>query len=495
MHATSLLVAVAAAGVASARLDLNFARQETDPYATWNKDTAFSPDNTNYTITPTGLLNAYERCGGIGHYGPTLCTQGINMTCTFRNDYYSQCYDVGPDQNAPVKKKPAGPKPVGLSASVKGKPMGFAKDVTGGGDAAPVRPKDINELSDLLQDPEPQVIILDKLFDYTDSMAGGPGVIGGCKPWGELADKCQVALGLGGDWCTREKPDAPKAEGLEYSKAGISPLWIRSHKTIVGEGDKGVIRGRSIRFQGVDNIIVQNVKFTEINEEYVWGGDGLDIWTADNIWLDHLTISRIGRQLLVIHKGTNRNITISAVHFDGFTEYSSKCGTESATSHYWGSKFAGQDDTITFINNFMDYFSGRAPQSGDKNATSVSLAHVVNNVWEAVSSEAHAFEVLDGGVVLAEGNMIFNTSLVLDPKNGVGLIYSPQGSADDSSCTKAIGRPCKPNQLVQSGPFNTSKPATLDVPVWTEYNDYPVAEPASDELRAKIKANAGWGKL
>lgn len=57
-----------------------------------------------------------------------------------------------------------------------------------------------------------------------------------------------------------------------------------------------------------------------------------------------------------------------------------------------GSKFSGQDDSITFINNYMDYFSGRAPQVGDKNESSVSLTHVVNNVWEAVSSEAHAFE-------------------------------------------------------------------------------------------------------
>jgi pectin lyase len=78
-----------------------------------------------------------------------------------------------------------------------------------------------------------------------------------------------------------------------------------------------------------------------------------------------------------------------------------------------GSKFSGQDDSITFINNYMDYFSGRAPQVGDKNESSVSLTHVVNNVWEAVSSEAHAFEVLTGGVVLAEGNFIVSTFPIL----------------------------------------------------------------------------------
>ncbi|KAK7702823.1 hypothetical protein SLS64_009434 [Diaporthe eres] len=487
MHAINVL---GAAGVASAGFTSIRAANSSDPFADWNAETAFT--NKNFTVTPKGVLNAYERCGGIGHYGPTACSQGIDVTCIFHNDYYSQCWPVT-DPNAPVEPKPAGPKPAKLSPLVSGKPVGFASDVTGGGDAEPVRPKDVNELSDLLQDPEPRVIVLDKTFDYTTAL--GTGVIDGCKPWGELEDKCQVALGLGGDWCNREKPDAPKVQGLEFNKAGISPLWIRSHKTIIGEGDKGIVVGRSIRMMGVENIIIQNVKFEKINEQYVWGGDGLDVWGSNNIWLDHITISRIGRQMVVVHEGSNQNITISSVHFDGFTEYSSKCGTESSTSHYWGSKFSGQDDSITFINNYMDHFSGRAPQVGDKNETSVSLTHVVNNVWEAVSSEAHAFEVLTGGVVLAEGNFVYNTSIVLDETHGVGLVYTPQGSADDSQCTKAIGRSCVPNTLVQSGAFNASKPATLDVPAWKEHSNYAIAEPADEKLREKVKANAGFGKL
>ncbi|KAG8159335.1 hypothetical protein KVR01_010996 [Diaporthe batatas] len=482
MHVINLL---GVAGVASAA-----ATNSSDPWADWNKETAFT--RTNYTVTPKGVLNPYERCAGIGHYGPTACSQGIDLACVFKNDYYSQCEPVD-DPKAPVEPKPSGPKPTKLSPLVHGKPMGFASGVTGGGDAEPVRPKDVHELSDLLQDPEPRVIILDKTFDYTTAM--GTGVIDGCKPWGDLEQKCQVALGLGGDWCNREKPDAPKVQGLEFNKAGISPLWIRSHKTIIGSGDKGIIVGRSIRMMGVENIIIQNVKFTSINEKYVWGGDGLDVWASNNIWLDHITISRVGRQMVVVHEGSNKNITISSVHFDGFTEYSSKCGTESSTSHYWGSKFAGPDDAITFIYNYMDHFSGRAPQVGDKNESSVSLTHVVNNVWEAVSSEAHAFEVLAGGVVLAEGNFIYNTSIVLDDSHGVGLVYMPQDTLGDALCTKAIGRPCMPNNLVQSGPFNASKPATLDVPEWKENSNFPVAETADEKLREKVKANAGFGKL
>lgn len=224
----------------SAGLTAVRASNSSDLWADWNEETAFT--RTNFTVTQKGVLNAYERCGGIGHYGPTACSQGIDVTCAFQNDYYSQCRPVT-DPDAPATPKPAGPKPTKLSPLVHGKPVGFASGVTGGGDAEPVWPRDVNELSDLLQDPEPRVIILDKTFDYTTAM--GTGNIDGCKPWGDLEQKCQVALGLGGDWCNREKPDAPKVQGLEFNKAGISPLWIRSHKTIIGSDDKGIIVGRS----------------------------------------------------------------------------------------------------------------------------------------------------------------------------------------------------------------------------------------------------------
>lgn len=71
----------------------------------------------------------------------------------------------------------------------------------------------------------------------------------------------------------------------------------------------------------------------------------------------------------------------------------------------------------------------------------------------------------------------------------------PQGNVGDALCTKAIGRPCIPNNLLLSGSFNASKPATLDVLEWKENTDFPVAETADEKLREKVKANAGFGKL
>jgi pectate lyase len=58
---------------------------------------------------------------------------------------------------------------VASAVGVVGKAEGFATGVTGGGNATPQYPKDINELSKLLTDSTARVIVLDKTFDYTTS--------------------------------------------------------------------------------------------------------------------------------------------------------------------------------------------------------------------------------------------------------------------------------------------------------------------------------------
>jgi pectin lyase len=58
---------------------------------------------------------------------------------------------------------------VASAVGVVGKAEGFAVGVTGGGNAKPQYPKDINELSNWLTDSTARVIVLDKTFDYTTS--------------------------------------------------------------------------------------------------------------------------------------------------------------------------------------------------------------------------------------------------------------------------------------------------------------------------------------
>ena len=66
---------------------------------------------------------------------------------------------------------------------------------------------------------------------------------------------------------------------------------VQSNKSLVGQGSAGVIKGKGVYMaNGVKNIIIQNVHFTEINPQYVWGGDAISIAGADMIWIDHVKV-------------------------------------------------------------------------------------------------------------------------------------------------------------------------------------------------------------
>jgi hypothetical protein len=65
--------------------------------------------------------------------------------------------------------------------SAVGTPFGLGAATTGGGSATPATPSSLTELASWLSDSTARVILLDKVFDFTNSEGTitGPG----CKPW------------------------------------------------------------------------------------------------------------------------------------------------------------------------------------------------------------------------------------------------------------------------------------------------------------------------
>jgi pectin lyase len=165
--------------------------------------------------------------------------------------------------------------------TVVGKAEGFATGVTGGGNAAPVYPKDITQLKTYLADKTPRVIVLNKIFDFTTSEGTESG--GACQNWGTgsacqkiIQDDCGTSPAITGTW----------------NKAARTPIDVSSDKTIVGVGSSAGIKGKGLRFRaGAKNIIVQNIAVTDLNPEYVWGGDAISFDGSDLIWIDHVTVS------------------------------------------------------------------------------------------------------------------------------------------------------------------------------------------------------------
>jgi pectin lyase len=154
------------------------------------------------------------------------------------------------------------------SALSFGTPFGLATGTTGGGNATPAVPSSLAQLTTWLSDNTPRVILLDKIFDFTN--AEGTVTGNGCQPWTcspnpQVLDKFSCSMPKinilfswlltptvvsmrpismlflvkpFGPGCDNYQPKAPKTT-ITYYKAGTTPLKVTSNKTLLGKGSNG----------------------------------------------------------------------------------------------------------------------------------------------------------------------------------------------------------------------------------------------------------------
>ncbi|KAJ4320872.1 hypothetical protein N0V94_003171 [Neodidymelliopsis sp. IMI 364377] len=363
------------------------------------------------------------------------------------------------------------------AAGVSGTPFGFAAATTGGGDAEPVYPTSVEELTNYLTDDEARVIILNKEFNFIGTE--GDVTEDGCRP---DSNKCPEDGGQdainGAEWCTGS---SYPSVSVTYDSAALKPINVGSNKSIVGEGTKGVIRGKGLRFaNGAKNVIVQNIHITELNPQYIWGGDAITLAGTDLIWIDHVKISLIGRQHIVAGYDPSNRVTISNTEIDGNTSWSASCDNH----HYWALLLIGSGDTITFQGNYIHHTSGRSPKVGGTDKG--TLLHAVNNYW--YDNTGHAFSIApeENGRVLAEGNVFESVNQPIE--DGADFLYAV--TDDGKACSSPLGRTCEVNTLTDSGDWTGSATDFL-----SSFADEGVTATAATEVAASVKSNAGVGKL
>ncbi|KUI54750.1 putative pectin lyase A [Cytospora mali] len=360
------------------------------------------------------------------------------------------------------------------SASVSGTAEGFAASVTGGGDAAAVTPTTTDELVSYLTDSEARVIVLTKTFDFTGLEGTTTGT--GCAPWG-TATACQQAINKD-DWCTNYEPDAPTVD-VTYDNAGLNPIKVASDKTILGQGTSGVIKGKGLYLANVENVIIQNIRITELNPQYVWGGDAITLAGTDLVWIDHVTTDQIGRQHIVLGEAASGRVTISNSHIDGESTYSATCDGY----HYWNLYFTGSDDQITLKNNYIHHFSGRAPKLGGS-----TVLHAVNNYW--YESSGHGFEVGEGAYVLAEGNVFGDVATIYEDGDAT-TVYTVNDATGEAACSSNLGRDCVSNSFSNSGTFSFS-----DTSVLSKFSSADsIAAAAAVSSVTGVSSSAGYGTI
>ncbi|KAH9817312.1 family 1 polysaccharide lyase [Melampsora americana] len=333
------------------------------------------------------------------------------------------------------------------------KPIGFGTSVTGGGNAKPAAPPNIQILKTWLSDPTPRVILIDKLFDFTDSEGNTTGP--GCAVWPECKNggKVQVAIDFRG-WCGQQK--GAKRITVNHRKAAITPLVIGSNKSLLGVGAKGVIKGKGVV---INKPSKNNIAITYLNPFAVWGGDAITLNGATdvNIYIniqvliqrfgfDHCTISLIGRQMLSSGGNfPNAGITVSANHFVGKTPWSTDCRGQ----HYWTIILGGQGDQMTLADNCFMSTGGRSPKLGVGTNSKV-FVHSFNNYHSGTRGQA--VEVSHGGTMIIEGD-VFEDSGPANPGQASaqvgGALFAPFTPQEAQSCQASLGRACLPSITIK----------------------------------------------
>lgn len=314
-----------------------------------------------------------------------------------------------PDNTGTGKLDPSWLKPFGFAAAVTGIYYMESWLIIGGGEVPCQVPADIHELESLLTDQEARCIHLDKTYDFVGSQ--GKSKMPACKPdFDKCGDAGQIAIDYNG-WCGK----FPRVPDVTVDTAGLpsAAIMVQSSKTIRGINDQAVIKGRGLLLFHVKNVIIQNVRFTDMNPQYVFGGDAVALKDTDLVWIDHCSFDNIGRQMLVTGREPIGKVTISFNEFNGVTQWSASCNNH----HYWALLFYGQTGSITFAMNYITNTSGRGPEvCGPDSGGSRLTIHAVGNHYHQVDE---AFIIGKGAQVLAYRNTFIDVlrPSIINPKS------------------------------------------------------------------------------
>ncbi len=222
--------------------------------------------------------------------------------------------------------------------------------------------------------------------------------------------------------------DVPAGKLVNKVRREVS-IKVGSNKTLRGLGSGATLMGVSLDIENQSNIILQNLKITEINPDLVEAGDGVTINTSHHVWVDHCEFSMISDGYLDIRYGSSA-VTVSHNHIVGKNSY--VCGGQ----HHYISLVS--DSQATFSHNYFDHPSGRNPKVSDD-----SQVHLYSNYYDGVTyfcaSSGAGAEVLvegnyykdsryphwvDGGQIEASGNQYAGTTSA-DHRDSNANVFTP----------------------------------------------------------------------
>lgn len=397
------------------------------------------------------------RDAGAGAYIVTSVSSGLAVDADLYSSNVLQYRDWnGPNQHWTVN-------PIAGQAATAAWPPGFAAGTTGGA-AAGTETVTVTHWADLAKqlcgsvdaggictDNKPRIIKIVGMLDFRHSE--GLTTARGCNyfdsnycPANATANgKFERSLNTKLHYCA---PD--KQYDITYDNAAGKPLLVGSNKTVIGVGPNSGIQGKGLAILGregfnVSNVIIRNLRITDINDGIVWAGDAININGGKNIWIDHNYFNKIGRQMIVTGWGTAQNVTISGNEFDGTTEYGHFCNGRA----FWALLLNGDDQTISLISNHITHTSGRSPELGGKRG----IVHIANNYYD--DNFYVALSGTNDAAALVEGNhfsngsykpIFDNTPNKTNAHSNLNFAVSAANQEEANQvCLQTFGRACQVN--------------------------------------------------
>lgn len=112
-------------------------------------------------------------------------------------------------------------------------------------------------LTNWITDDTPRTILIDRTWDF----AGTEGTTSG-QCCSTRTTTCEGGTSKGQAWI-QDSCDDGTWVSCTYDNAARTPLDVGSNKSIVGVGNKGVLKGKGLRIRGGNkNVIIQNIHIT-----------------------------------------------------------------------------------------------------------------------------------------------------------------------------------------------------------------------------------------
>lgn len=290
-------------------------------------------------------------------------------------------------------------------------------------------------------------------------------------------------------------------------------LRVGSNKTIIGLDGGARLVNVSVELDGSSNIILRNLSVERVSSGVVPVTDGISLYPANHVWLDHLSLRDVSRNGVTIVSTWDQDnaqalveesgyVTFSNVHFDGFV--SGSCSQRSERVF-----ITNRNPAITITGSLFEGARIRSPSVLGPG----TWMHVYNNVWEDI--DGRGLELSCGAAVIAEGNVFQSAHNGLyNSDSGAnwqfcaagyyGSLYAPIGTGgkednllDSNSTMNLSGQPATGSGLALPVSIGgTDFELTVPVASGSRTETYQVtlaADPST--VTAAVQANAGVGKL